>query len=176
MKTAPGQPRLDSRSKTVAAHEEVARYAARTSPYSGDLQGLVQEDNPLERVRRVRAGVKLRDAMQVQQRLDMPKSRFYSILGLPEATMKRKEKGDARLSPEQTERVLGVARLIGEVERMVAESGKPEGFDAGAWVADWLEQPVPALGGQKPAELMDTLSGQALVLDVVARMQSGAYA
>lgn len=163
-----------------AAHtvqEERGRYVvkARASGYSGELLGLVQEADPLERVRLVRTGVRLRDAMQVQERLHMPKGRFYSILGFPEATMKRKERDDARLSPDQTERVLGVARLISEVERMVAESGNPDGFDAGNWVADWLEQSVPALNGQKPADLMDTLSGQTLVLELLARMQSGAY-
>lgn len=167
-----------AKSAAYAANEERARYVVkpRSAVYSGELQGLMQAADPLERVRLVRTGVRLRDAMQLQERLQLPKGRFYSILGFPEATMKRKEKDDARLSPEQTERVLGVARLIGEVERIVAESGNSEGFDAGTWVADWLEQPVPALGGQKPAALMDTLSGQALVLDVVVRMQSGAYA
>jgi len=72
--------------------------------------------------------------------------------------------------------VLGMGRLVGQVQRMVEESGRPEGFDAAAWVARWMERPVPALAGRRPAELMDTAEGQALVANVLARAQSGAYA
>ena len=72
-------------------------------------------------------------------------------------------------------RALGMASLIEQVRTMIEESGNPEGFDAAAWVARWLERPLPALGGQKPAELMDTPDGRALVHNIVARMQSGAY-
>jgi uncharacterized protein (DUF2384 family) len=72
-------------------------------------------------------------------------------------------------------RLLGIARLVGQVHQMVVESGDPEGFDAAAWVAQWLETPLPALDGEKPATFMDTADGQALVATLVARMQTGAY-
>jgi uncharacterized protein (DUF2384 family) len=58
---------------------------------------------------------------------------------------------------------------------MVDESGDPAGFNAPVWLAAWLERPLRALGGRRPAELMDTPEGQSIVSDVVARMQSGAY-
>lgn len=38
------------------------------------------------------------------------------------------------------------------------------------------DEPLAALGGGKPAELKDTPDGEELVSDLVARMQSGAYA
>ena len=69
----------------------------------------------------------------------------------------------------------GLARLVGQVQAMVEESGKPAGFDTAAWVASWLDRPLAALDGQRPAELMDTAEGQALVSQLVARMQSAAY-
>ena len=55
------------------------------------------------------------------------------------------------------------------------ESGRPEGFNAAERVARWIDRPLPALGGQKPVELMGTAEGRALVSDIVARMQTGAY-
>ena len=73
-------------------------------------------------------------------------------------------------------RAIGVARLVGQVEAMVLESGDPAGFDAAAWVARWLTEPLPAFGGVRPAELMDTIEGQALVSSALAKTQSGAYA
>ena len=72
-------------------------------------------------------------------------------------------------------RARGIARLIGQVQTMVSESGNPEGFNAAEWVARWIDRPLPALGGQRPAELMETPDGQALVSNIVARMQTGAY-
>ena len=79
------------------------------------------------------------------------------------------------LSPDESARVLGMARLVGQVQPMVQESGQPEGFDAAAWVARWIDRPVPALGGLRPAELLDTAEGQAIVANVLSRAQTGAY-
>jgi len=39
------------------------------------------------------------------------------------------------------------ARLIGQVQAMVEQSGNPEGFDAAHWLGAWLDEPLPALGG-----------------------------
>ena len=58
---------------------------------------------------------------------------------------------------------------------MICESGNPEGFNAAEWVTRWIDRPLPALGGLRPAELMNTFEGQALVSSTVARMQSWAF-
>ena len=72
-------------------------------------------------------------------------------------------------------RASGIASLIAQVQVMVEDSGNLEGFDAEKWVGRWIDRPLPALGGQRPAELMDTPDGRALVSNIVACMQSGAY-
>ena len=59
---------------------------------------------------------------------------------------------------------------------MVEESGDPQGFDAAAWLSTWIEEPLPALGGARPVDIMDTMEGQALVSTLLAQIQSGAYA
>ena len=69
-----------------------------------------------------------------------------------------------------------MARLVGQVQSMVNDSGDPRGFNAAEWVARWLEEPLAALGGQKPVELMDTTEGQTMVSNLLARIQSGTYA
>jgi len=68
------------------------------------------------------------------------------------------------------------ANLVRQVEKMVAVSGNPEGFDAGQWLAAWMERSVPALGGKRPAEYMATAEGRALISQLLAMTQSGAYA
>ena len=79
------------------------------------------------------------------------------------------------LPADEASLALGMASLIAQVQTMIEQSGNPEGFDAARWVARWVDRPLPALGGQKPAELMGTPDGRALVHNIVARMQSGAY-
>lgn len=68
-----------------------------------------------------------------------------------------------------------VSELASLVQRVVAESGDPVGFDAFAWTTRWLGRSVPALGGACPAEFMGTSEGRALIATLVMRMQSGAY-
>ena len=82
---------------------------------------------------------------------------------------------DKPTSAHEGSRAVGMAGLIAQIQTMVEESGNPEGFDAAKWVARWIDRPLPALGGQRPAELMNTPEGQAMVHNIVARMQSGAY-
>jgi putative toxin-antitoxin system antitoxin component (TIGR02293 family) len=108
--------------------------------------------------------------------MEMSKERMYYTVGLPRATVDRKISADERLSPGQSERVVGLTQLIGLAHAMVEESGDLKGFDAAVWVSDWLDQPHPALGGAKPGEFMDTAEGCTLVSNLLAQQQSGAYA
>jgi putative toxin-antitoxin system antitoxin component (TIGR02293 family) len=132
--------------------------------------------DPMDRVELVKTGVPAAGFVVLASNMNMPKERLASTLGLARATVDRKIRENKVLSPDESSRVLGMASLVGQVQSMVAESGRTQDFDAGAWVSNWLEQPVPALGGRRPAELMDTSEGQAIVSRLVAQMQSGAYA
>ena len=80
------------------------------------------------------------------------------------------------VSPEESERIISFAKLVGQLEAMIQDSGDPTNFDARAWVARWLVEPLPAFGGARPVELMDTMEGQGLVSAALAKVQSGAYA
>jgi putative toxin-antitoxin system antitoxin component (TIGR02293 family) len=142
---------------------------------ASDFVSLYKSD-PLENVRLVKLGVASTVIGRVSAEMGVPKDKLLATLGLPRATIHRKEQKEQALSADESSRVLGISRLIGQVQAMVEASGNPEGFDAAAWVADWLDEPLPALGGQKPAELMDTAEGQAIVSNMLARSQSGAYA
>jgi uncharacterized protein (DUF2384 family) len=74
------------------------------------------------------------------------------------------------------ERRRAVKMLIAQVQTMVEESGNSNGFDAARWVQEWLQKPLPALGGKRPVEYMSTQEGRELVGRLLAMAQSGAYA
>ena len=135
----------------------------------------LREMPPLKRIRLVQLGIPAPWFGQLSKRMAMPKDRLYRTIGVSKATMTRKIDKRQRLTLWEGERVLGIAMLLGQVETMLAESGGPRGFDAAGWMARWMDRPLPALGGKRPGELVDTADGRALVSDLLARMQSGAY-
>lgn len=139
----------------------------------------VYQASPDQRIRWIREGVPAIEIKSLTKRMEMPQDKIYRILNLSPATVNRKVLKQEDLSSEDGERVIGVAKLIGQVEKMLQESGdqsQMKGFDAPKWVARWLNEPLPAFGGQCPADYMDTMEGQRMVSNVLAMMQSGAYA
>ena len=71
--------------------------------------------------------------------------------------------------------MLDETKIAELVQAMVDACGAADAFDAPEWTAQWLRHPVPALGGGRPIDLLDTQEGQALVAETLARLQSGAY-
>jgi putative toxin-antitoxin system antitoxin component (TIGR02293 family) len=131
---------------------------------------------PLKIIELIKGGIDASEAKELLVLTKKPLADTLEALDLPQSTFNRKAKNEQALTTAESERFVGFAKLIGQVEAMVEESGDPEEFDAPAWVARWLEEPLPALGGERPLDLLDTMEGQALVAATLARVQSGAYA
>lgn len=138
--------------------------------------GALYDASQIERITMVKEGVPASFVPTLVRDLDMPKERFYGIIGVARATVDRKIKERKALDRSESESVLAMARLIGQVEEMVRTSGDPTGFSPAGWVSEWIQEPLPALGGHRPSEYMDTQEGRALIAGLVAQMQSGAYA
>ena len=136
----------------------------------------VYRASPLERISMIKHGVRATEAKRIIAELAIGQGAVLKALKLSPATVNKKAKQDRTLSPGESERVIGLAKLVGQLQAVIQESGNPEGFDAAAWMSRWLNDPVPALGGARPIDLMDTMEGQALVSTTLAQLQSGAYA
>jgi putative toxin-antitoxin system antitoxin component (TIGR02293 family) len=136
----------------------------------------ITEFSQLDRIGIVKTGLPARLLTMLANDMSIPRERLYAWLGIPRTTANRKVSKGETLSQDESERALGIARLVGEVQRVVSESGDPAQFDAARWTAEWLEEPNAALGGHAPGEFMDTADGRGLVSALVAQMQSGAYA
>ena len=136
----------------------------------------VYRASPLERISMIKHGIPATEAKRMIAELAIGQGAVLKALNPSPATVNKKAKQDQTLSPEASERVIGMAKLVGQLEAVIQESGDPEGFDATAWMSHWLNDPLPALGGARPIDLMDTMEGQALVSTTLAQLQSGAYA
>lgn len=150
------------------------RAAAAKTPAPLNFLAMYHAD-AMERIGIVKRGMPATTVEFMAKRMAVPKERLVETLGFARATVDRKARANKALSADESARLLGMARLVGQVQQIVSESGVADGFDAAAWVAQWLESPLPALGGAKPAAFMDTADGQAIVSTLVARMQTGAY-
>jgi len=128
-----------------------------------------------EKIHVIRSGVPAQRVGELSLVMDMPKEALMDSLGLSRATINRKVQRDQSLSSEESERVMGMQALIGQVQAMIDTESAPD-FDAAKWLASWLATPLPALGGAKPASFLDTVEGQKYVGNLLEMSQSGAYA
>lgn len=163
----------------VLAKKSVTKGARKSSPISNPLDfsfSEVYRVEPIDRIRLIREGIPARYIKVISDSMGITKDTLFKFLNLPKSTIDKKSVANQVLPIEQGERLIGMAKLVGQVESIVAESGNPAGFNAAKWVAQWLEKPSPALGGEKPSAFLDTVSGQEMISDLLAKIQTGAYA
>lgn len=137
---------------------------------------LVYDMEPVDRSDMVETGVPAAMLTWITHDMGVTKDKLVKVTGLSMATVNRKIASNSNLSLSESDRLVGLAKLIGQVESIVKESGRPEGFNAAKWFSDWIEQPAKALGGRKPENLLATADGREAVSTLLSQMQSGAYA
>lgn len=170
-----GKPAV-ARSKTRLALDDVFH----------NLQGRKNRDfralylaSPEERIALVRARVGAIETQALAADLGMAQDRFFRMFGIAQATVTRRAARQQPMSTEESEKIIGLAKMVGQVQIMLDQSGDPElikDFDAPKWLTNWIEQPLPALAGKRPADYLDTMEGQEMVSRLLAMMQTGAYA
>jgi uncharacterized protein (DUF2384 family) len=104
----------------------------------------------------IKHGIRAAEAKRIIAELAIGQAAALKALSLSPATVNKKAKQNQPLSPSESERVIGLARLVGQMEAAIQESGDPEGFDAAAWMSNWLNEPVPALGGARGPSITST--------------------
>ena len=124
-----------------------------------------------------RMGVHGQLLKDLSRRMDVPAKRLFNIVGIPKATAEKKVAARQLVGGSGGQATLGMVKLLGIAREIVNSSTADEAreFDSAKWLGQWLERPQRALGGEKPADLLDTPTG----IDVVARLlgssASGAY-
>lgn len=68
-----------------------------------------------------------------------------------------------------------ITSLTTLVQRMVDESGNPQGFDAQVWLDHWLVSPIPALGQRLPLDVLKEPGGLELLHGLLLQVQSGTF-
>lgn len=128
-----------------------------------------------ERMELVRRGVPANWLLESQHAMALTRNAFCELLGLKVSTVNRKLLNRSLLNPDESERLMGLQRLIGQVEVLVRDCGDGSPFEAGRWLADWLQRPNRALGGVRPASFMDSAEGREQVGRLIGAQRSGSY-
>lgn len=164
-------------------HEQAREMQSLTVHFGNDFDvedfvDAVRDADPVQLVEIERHGVEGRLLSELSERMDIPTTRMYSILGIPSATGNRKTKAPGALVDGRAGIVtLGMVKLLGIAQDIVDNSTAEEAkdFDTMKWLGQWIERPQPALGGRKPADFLDTPTGQDIVARLLGAIQSGAY-
>lgn len=153
-----------------AAHAESAHAA---------FQGLVAQvkNTPgLMLFDAVEAGVPTQMVEVIAGALALPASSVMDMLGVSLTTLRRKEQLGEPLPDAAGHRVMGLLRLVATLRRLLEESADPaefKRFDVEAWLATWLRQSLPELGGKTPADLLRNPEGQRSLEQLLERMRGG---
>lgn len=137
----------------------------------------INEATPMQIVEIERRGVPGFFIKDLSRRMVIPSSRIFRILGIAKATAEKKAASGEMIAGPGGQAAIGVVKLLGIAQRMVADSTADgaQDFDPAEWLGRWLERPQPALGGGKPADLLDTPTGVQIVARLLGSIESGAY-
>ena len=105
-----------------------------------------------------------------------PIAAVMDLIGVSETTFRRKEEAGEPLPEAAGHRVMGLLRVVATLRKLLEQSGDAEqlkDFDLEGWVAQWMREALPELGGKTPAEMLRNPEGQRAVEQVIERMRGG---
>lgn len=171
------QARKTRRPPKVLKAREAERAAKAYRLAAQDYSQLVAKATPMQIIDLERSGVQGTLIKDMSRRMEMPSSRLFTILGIPKATAEKKAAAGEWVKGSGGQAAVGMMRLLCMAQEIAENStaNQARGFDSAKWLGQWIERPQPALGGRKPADLIDTPTGIDLVARLLGSIESGAY-
>jgi putative toxin-antitoxin system antitoxin component (TIGR02293 family) len=136
----------------------------------------VQNASGIELYDAVEAGVPAWTVDVIAESTGKPSTSVMEMLGLSATTFRRKDEAKEPLPDVVGHRVMGWLRIAATLRRLLEESGDPDAlasFDLATWLAEWMRQSLPALGGKSPAEMLRNPEGLRAVEQLIERMRGG---
>lgn len=99
--------------------------------------------------------------------LSLSRAALLEAIKIPPSTIERRLRAGEALSPEESDRVSRVAKVV---RRAVEVFGDDEQGKA------WMTDNISSLGGKTPLSLLDTMEGYELVVATLSRIEYGVYA
>lgn len=134
-------------------------------PEPGVLHELGLSPRPTDLIEAVKAGLPIRTFRALAEALDVSDAELARLTGISGTTLTRRKRSGA-LAPEESERVLRLARLLHRAAEVFGD------LDA---AAHWLKTPNLALGGLAPLAYAETEIGAREVENLLGRIEYGVY-
>jgi putative toxin-antitoxin system antitoxin component (TIGR02293 family) len=131
------------------------------------ILGLKKVSTTLDFLPYIRRGLPTKTVDSVAKRLDLSSLATVESLGFAKRTWARRVQSGELLSPEESERVVGLARVLAVATQVLGDS---------TTARRWLLTENRALGGIVPLRMLDTGIGASAVLDELGRIEHGVYA
>jgi putative toxin-antitoxin system antitoxin component (TIGR02293 family) len=115
-------------------------------------------------VQRLDEGFPFRAVVRLRQALGLSLDAIASLVGIPPRTLARR-KLEGRLRPEESERVLRIARVFDLAAALFEQDLASANI--------WLHEPKKALGGEAPLTFARTEVGAREVEHLIGRLEHG---
>ena len=126
----------------------------------------IAQESPFQRVARMRRGSTTRDLQSLAGCLGLDTKEIHRMLGIP-----RRRRGTDHavgkhpvLSLGETERVVGLWQLIGQVQALATPSAPAHSSSVARGMGAWLVSATEILG-KPPSYFLDTFEGRRLLFD-----------
>jgi len=116
-------------------------------------------------IHRSRAGLPHAALEAVGRRFGVPAAALAHAIDLPARTLARRKK-ERRLSADESDRLVRVARVAASAEAVLGDRQK---------AGRWLQKPNRALGGAVPLDLLGSDLGAGQVETVLGRVEHGVH-
>ena len=128
------------------------------------LKRKVESDTDLRTI--TRQGLPVSTVVSLAAELGVERSMLAKVVGISERTLSRRLSEGSRLSAEESDRTMRVARVMAQARETFGDPSK---------AAHWLKTPNKVMEGETPLSLLDTDAGVKWVETVLGRIDYGIY-
>ena len=119
-----------------------------------------------ELVERVRSGLPASSVASLADVLSLKRASVAARLSIPARTFSRRLATSSRLTHEESDRALRMARVVALAREVLGSEEK---------ASHWMSNPNRALGGRRPFDELDTELGVRSVEEILHRIAYGIY-
>jgi putative toxin-antitoxin system antitoxin component (TIGR02293 family) len=117
-------------------------------------------------VEQVRSGLPASTVALLATALAVQRAQVAERLNIPQRTLSRRLATKSRLTHEESDRTLRMARVVALAKEILGSEEK---------AAQWMRNPNRALGGHRPFDRLDTEAGVRSVEEVLHRIAYGMF-
>jgi putative toxin-antitoxin system antitoxin component (TIGR02293 family) len=138
--------------------------AARVADLLGLASGIRSEVDLLDRLEE---GLSVSTIQSLRLRAGLTDEEIFQLIA-PRRTLSRRQALDQKLTSEEADKAVRIARITGHAQQVFV--GEP------AYVGEWLRAPQEALGERSPLQALATESGALAVEELLVGIEHGLFA